>query len=99
MANSIVDMDDYGWVGIVLFQLIVISGIAALTLRQFISFRRTIWYASFFSCAGWALCFSIVLMVPVDIIDVCTSSHYFHFILGYNFEVTHKTLFNDDLPT
>lgn len=62
-------MASYGWIGLVFFQVFVITGVAALTLRQFISFRRTVWYASFFSCIGWALCFSIVLMVPVDIID------------------------------
>lgn len=59
----------YTWIGLVFFQVFVITGIAALTLRQFISIRRTVWYASLFSCIGWALCFSIVLMVPVDIID------------------------------
>lgn len=62
----------YFWVLFIIFQIVAVSGVSVLALREFISLRRTTWYASLFAGIGWALCFSIVLMIPVDIIDVCT---------------------------
>lgn len=70
--NQAMETVSLSWIALILFQVFVIGGVAALTLKQFISFRRTVWYASFFSWLGWALCFSIVLMIPVDILSVCS---------------------------
>ncbi|KYQ99758.1 hypothetical protein DLAC_03702 [Tieghemostelium lacteum] len=50
------------------FELILIGIVVILSMRQFISFRRTPFYASFTSWLGWFLCFSIVFLVPVDIL-------------------------------
>eukprot|EP01113_Clastostelium_recurvatum_P027646 TRINITY_DN3337_c0_g1_i2.p1 TRINITY_DN3337_c0_g1~~TRINITY_DN3337_c0_g1_i2.p1 ORF type:complete len:694 (+),score=70.00 TRINITY_DN3337_c0_g1_i2:220-2301(+) len=48
-------------------ELLALTVLVFLVLREFISFRRTAWYAIGSTYVGWLLCFSIVFFLPLDI--------------------------------
>lgn len=54
---------------VLVFELITLIIICGLVLRIFASFKKTPWYAIATTWLGWILCFAIVLLVPIDIID------------------------------
>lgn len=58
-----------GAIVIVTFELCVLAVICALLLRVFVSYKKTPWYALLSTWLGWLLCFAIVFMVPIDILD------------------------------
>jgi len=54
---------------VVAFELLILAVICFFLLRVFVSFKRTPWYALISTWLGWLLCFSIVFLVPIDILD------------------------------
>lgn len=54
---------------VLVFELISLIIVCGLVLRIFASFKKTPWYAIATTWLGWLLCFAIVLLVPIDIID------------------------------
>lgn len=68
-----------GAIVLVSFELTVLGIICFFLLRVFVSFKRTPWYALVSTWLGWLLCFSIVFMVPLDILDTdhenCLGQH------------------------
>eukprot|EP01133_Synstelium_polycarpum_P018026 gene18026-21517_t len=60
-------MQTSSWV-LLIFELLSIGVIAAFGMRQYISFKKTPLYALLSAWLGWFLCFSIVFLVPIDIV-------------------------------
>jgi len=55
------------WVLLAL-EFVLVSAVVAICMKQYISFRKLPFYATFTAYLGWFLCFSIVFLVPVDIL-------------------------------
>eukprot|EP01113_Clastostelium_recurvatum_P039085 TRINITY_DN5927_c0_g1_i1.p1 TRINITY_DN5927_c0_g1~~TRINITY_DN5927_c0_g1_i1.p1 ORF type:complete len:699 (-),score=120.24 TRINITY_DN5927_c0_g1_i1:69-2165(-) len=50
-------------------EFVALSIVVFLILRELISFKRTVWYAVVSTWIGWLLCFAIVFLLPLDILN------------------------------
>eukprot|EP01111_Echinosteliopsis_oligospora_P011370 TRINITY_DN3740_c0_g1_i1.p1 TRINITY_DN3740_c0_g1~~TRINITY_DN3740_c0_g1_i1.p1 ORF type:complete len:632 (-),score=109.80 TRINITY_DN3740_c0_g1_i1:43-1938(-) len=64
-----VALAENAWIGFVIFQIIATFTVAVLAINSFVSHKKSTWYAYWSSIIGWFLCFAIVLLIPVDIIE------------------------------
>lgn len=55
---------------LLVFEFIILAGACLWLLRHYASFKRTPWYALASTWLGWLLCFSIVFLVPMDILNM-----------------------------
>lgn len=94
------------WV-IVLFELLILAAICIWFLHVVVAFKRTPWYALVTTWLGWLLCFSIVFLVPIDILDTdhenCISDSRQNWCVAQGLSkncstVTNSTLDNSTLP-
>ncbi|EGG24501.1 hypothetical protein DFA_02744 [Cavenderia fasciculata] len=68
-----------GNIAVLVIELALIGVVVVFGMKQYISFRKTPFYASSTAWLGWFLCFSIVFLVPVDILatdhNQCLEKH------------------------
>ncbi|KAF2069644.1 hypothetical protein CYY_009038 [Polysphondylium violaceum] len=55
------------WVLLAL-EFLIIGGVVIICMKQYVSFKKLPLYSTFTAWLGWFLCFSIVFLVPVDIL-------------------------------